>query len=49
MFMIKMKCSRERDRDRCERSTGGQSFGKVALSLQETSPPTANNATQDGK
>jgi len=49
IFTIKKTRGRERDRDQCESFTGRESFGRVALSSQETSMPTANNGTQDAK
>jgi hypothetical protein len=49
IFTIKETRVRERERDRRERSTGRESFGKAALYSQETSTPTGNDGTHDAK
>jgi hypothetical protein len=49
IFTIKKTHSRERERDQRERWTGRVSFGRLALSSQETSTPIANDRTQDAK
>jgi len=49
LSVFRIKKTRGRERAQRERCTRSESFGRAALSSQETSTPTVNDGTQDAK